>query len=151
MLLSFKYHQRPYLRHQLADHMISFIQSYNLDINQFDSIVPIPLFSSKLRERGYNQAQLLAQIIAQKYKINLSGDNLIRVKNTSSQSSLSQKERWTNIHGAFRIKYSYAFRGKALLLIDDLMTTGSTASEAAGVLKSCKASKVGILTLAITL
>ena len=131
--------------------MINLIETYRFDINQFDEIVPIPLFSSRLRERGYNQSQLLAEEIGRKYKINLSLKNLTRVRATEHQTLLSEKERWTNICGAFRIKNPAGFSGKNILIIDDLLTTGATASEAARTLKDAGVKTVGILTLAITL
>jgi len=130
--------------------MIDFVRAYRLDIEQFDIIVAVPLFPSRLRERGYNQSRLLAELIAKEYGVNLSINNLIRTRNTEHQTFLGEKERWTNIHGAFRIKHSDRFSGKNILIIDDLLTTGATASEAAGALKNAGAETVGVLTLAIT-
>jgi competence protein ComFC len=146
----FKYNQKTYLRKPFAQFMMAFVQTYHLDIEQFDIIVPVPLFPSRLRERGYNQSRLLAEPIAQKYHIDLSLKNLVRVRNTRHQTLLSEKERWTNIHGAFRIKHSAEFSGKNILIVDDLLTTGATASEAARTLKGAGAETVGVLTLAIT-
>ena len=138
------------MRTSFARFIINFIQKYRLDIEQFDIIVPIPLFPSRLRERGYNQSQLLAEQIARNYHINLSLNNLVRTRNTEHQTFLSEKERWTNINGAFTIKNSTKFSGKNVLIIDDLLTTGATACEAAGTLKDAGAQTVGVLTLAIT-
>ena len=118
-------------------------------IKQGSILNPIPLFSSRLRERGYNQSQLLGQIIAKKFHLNLSTNDLVRIRNTKTQALLSQKERWTNIHGAFRIKRHAKLSGKNILIIDDLLTTGATSSEAARVLKDSGAKIVGVLTLAI--
>jgi predicted amidophosphoribosyltransferase len=92
----------------------------------------------------------LADVIARRYRIDLSIGNLIRVRNTEHQTLLSEKERWTNICGAFRIKNSAEFFGKNILIVDDLLTTGATASEAARTTKNAGAKTVGILTLAIT-
>jgi len=130
--------------------MIDFIGRYRFDIKQFDLIVPIPLFSSRLRERGYNQSYLLAEEISGRYRIGLSCAHLVRARNTEHQTLLSEKERWTNIRKAFRIKRSAELRGKNILIIDDLLTTGATASEAADTLKESGAGTIGILTLAIT-
>ena len=131
--------------------MASFIQIYRLDIAQFDIIVPVPLHPSRLRERGYNQAQLLAEQIIQNYSISLSINNLVRIRNTEHQTVLSKKERWTNIDGAFIVKRPARFFGKNILIIDDLLTTGATACEAAGTLKDVGSKTVGVLTLAITI
>lgn len=131
--------------------MTEFVRKHYLDIKQFDIITPIPLFPSRLRERGYNQSQLLAEQIAREHQITLSLRNLVRIRNTEHQTLLSKKERWTNIHGAFRIRNPIRFSGKNILIIDDLLTTGATASEAARALKSAGAKTVGVLTLAITI
>ena len=150
MIYQFKYNQKTYLCKPFSRFMENFIQIYRLDITQFDIITPIPLFSSRFRERGYNQSQLLAEQIAWKYHIDLSLKNLIRIRNTAHQTFLTEKERWTNIRGAFRIVNSAEFSGKNILIIDDLLTTGATVSDAAGVLKDAGAQTVGVLVLAAT-
>ena len=126
-----------------------FIQKYFLDINQFDMISPIPLSFARKRERGFNQSQFLAESLANSFNINLHLNNLVRARNTKSQTSLPQKERWTNIHEAFRIKHPAQCLGKSILLIDDLLTTGATASEAARTFKEAGAKTVGVFRLAI--
>jgi len=150
MIYQFKYNQKTYLCKPFARLITNFIQIYHLDITQFDIIIPIPLFSSRLRERGYNQSQLLAEQIAGKFRIDLSLKNLVRTRNTEHQTFLTEKERWTNIGGAFKIVNSAKFSGKNILIIDDLLTTGATVSEAAATLKDSGAKTVGVLTLAIT-
>jgi len=72
------------------------------------------------------------------------------VRNTEHQTFLTEKERWTNIEGAFKIVNSARFFGKNILIVDDLLTTGATVSEAAATLKNAGAQTVGVLTLAIT-
>jgi predicted amidophosphoribosyltransferase len=76
--------------------------------------------------------------------------NLIRVRHTPQQAFLTQIERWTNIQEAFKIKSPREFAGKSVLLVDDLLTTGATVSEAARVLKEADAKTIGVLSLAIT-
>ena len=149
LLHQFKYNQKTQLRKQFSQCMITFIERYNLDIDQFDFLVPIPLFVSHLRERGYNQSELLSHAISTHFKIPIA-DNLKRCRKHISQTRLSQKERWTNVQGAFTIKRKSAIKNKNILLIDDLLTTGATTSEAARSLKNNGAKKVGVLTLAIT-
>jgi len=150
LIYQFKYNQKAYLSKSFAQYIANFVEIYHLDIKQFDIIVSVPLFPSRLRERGYNQSQLLAERIALKYHISHSSKNLVRTRNTKHQTFLTEKERWTNIGGAFRIINSADISGKNILIIDDLLTTGATASEAAGILKNAGAQTVGILTLAIT-
>ncbi len=151
LIHEFKYNQKTRLRHLFHQRIVDFIEHYHFDISQFDCLVPIPLSAARLRERGYNQALLLAQELSQSFKIPLSTNNLIRIRHTPTQTLLDEKQRWTNIKGAFRIKNSCEFKDKSILIIDDLLTTGATASEAARVLKECPTQKVGVLTVGITL
>ena len=145
----FKYGSRTALRHDFSQIILSFIKNYTLNLEAFDLIVPVPLSTTRLRERGYNQAELLASAIAGQLKIPLIANNLIRTRHTLNQARTHRKDRWTNLKGAFRIKKSFYFSGKSILIVDDLLTTGATASEAAYVLKQAGAGKVGVLTLAI--
>jgi len=150
LICRFKYGQRTYLRRAFAKWILQFIQLYNLDIGQFDIIVPIPLHLSRYRERGYNQSLLLAGPVAGHFGIDLDAHALIRTRPTSPQATLSEKERWTNIRGAFRIRNPSRYYGKNILIVDDLLTTGATASEAAHAFKRIGTGTVGVLTLAIT-
>jgi ComF family protein len=104
-----------------------------------------------MRERGYNQAQLLSQPIAARLGTDHITDNLIRMRPTQNQALLGKKDRWTNMRGAFKIKNVKPFSKKSVLLVDDLLTTGITASEAAYVLKEAGAARVGVFNLAIAL
>jgi len=146
----FKYGNKTALRHHFSHLIFSFMESYQINARQFDMIAPIPLHPARFRERGYNQSQILADSLARKFSLPVSLNNLIRTRNTRNQAHLGQKERWTNIKAAFRIKRPSEFQGKTVLIVDDLMTTGATASEASRVLKETGARKVGVLTLAIT-
>jgi len=129
--------------------MCQFIEKYSLDIEQFDQITAIPLYATRLREREFNQSEILAKMIGEKFNIPYYKNILKRQHHTISQTTLSQKERWTNLSEAFRIKNSSIVSNKNILIVDDLLTTGATASEAARILKENGAATVGILTLAI--
>ncbi|MCB9772662.1 MAG: ComF family protein [Candidatus Omnitrophica bacterium] len=120
-----------------------------MNFENCDLIVPIPLFPTRQRERGYNQSQLLAEIIADELNIPLESKNLLRIRHTPNQARLSQKERWTNIEAAFKMKHPNTFRHKNILLVDDLYTTGATVSQAARILKTGGANQVYVLTTAI--
>lgn len=149
LIYQFKYGQKTQLRTLFTRLMLEFINKYGLDIFQFDAIIPIPLAAARLRERGYNQSHLLAIGLAQEFQIPLANNLLVRWRYGANQTQLPQKERWTNIQGAFRIKPSNIITNKNILLIDDLLTTGATASEAATCLKNAGANRVGVFTLAI--
>ncbi len=150
LIHAFKYGQKTGLRHLFIDLMASFIRTYGLDIAQFDIIVPIPLSPTRLRERGYNQARLLGEGMAREFSLPLSVNHLIRRRHTQPQTLLDEKERWTNMEGAFTIEHSKILKQRNILIVDDLLTTGATASEAARTLKEAGAGTVGVLALAIT-
>lgn len=150
LLHQFKYNQKTQLRKPFTQCMISFIEQYHFDINQFDYLLAIPLFISHQRDRGYNQSALLADEISRHFNIPIT-KALKRNRNTQSQTQLSQKERFTNILEAFTIKHNSNIKNKNILIIDDLLTTGATTSEAARILKKNGAARVGVLTLAITI
>ncbi len=149
LLHQFKFHQKTYLRHALARRMLNFIESHNLDIGQFDAVIPIPLAPARLRERGYNQSLLLAERIACHFDKPLWHKTLLKGRMTPPQSGLGRKERFTNVRGAFRINPSKGFSGANILIIDDLLTTGATAAAAAHTVKTAGAGTVAVLTLAI--
>jgi len=109
----------------------------------------MPLSSTRQRERGFNQSLLLANKLSGHFHIPLSTNNLIRIRHTESQSLLNRKNRWTNIQGAFKINHPSIYQDQAVLLVDDLLTTGATASEASSLFKKAGAKTVGVLTLAI--
>lgn len=113
-------------------------------------LVPVPLHKSKLKKRGYNQAQLLSQGISKKFNIP-TVNILVRVKNTPSQVGLERKKRIENISGAFSIVPNPSADGSQypnIFLVDDVLTTGSTLLEAANVLKRNGAKKVWGIALA---
>lgn len=113
-----------------------------------DLVVPIPLHRKRFRERGFNQAELIADIVARYFRLKLVKNNLQRVKATKTQTTLSKKERIKNIKGAFQVKNKGEFQKKSLLLVDDVYTTGTTLKEAARVLKGVEAREIYLFTLA---
>lgn len=145
----FKYRNKPQLAGPLSQIMIQFMEDYNLALKGFDCLIPIPLYPSKLREREYNQSELLAKPIAAAFNLPLSIGNLERRRFTKPQSSLKAEERWNNVRGAFAVKNPDGFAKVKALIIDDLLTTGATCNEAARVLKESGAKSVYVLTLAI--
>jgi len=115
---------------------------------EFDKIIPVPISEGKLKSRGYNQAKLLADELANILKREVNSEALQKVKETSDQVGLSYLERKKNLKGSFKVADRYAVRNNNILLIDDVMTTGATASACAEVLKKAKANRVFVLTVA---
>jgi ComF family protein len=113
-----------------------------------DRIVPVPLHRKRLRERGFNQSQLLGAILAKRWSIPLSIHNLRRVRWTEPQVGLSASDRERNVRGAFAVADPGRFREKRLLLVDDVYTTGSTVKECARTLTRAGAAEVFVITVA---
>lgn len=110
-------------------------------------LVSIPLSDAKMRKRGYNQAEILAKELSK--KLSFPVQNLLqRVKETKTQVGLSNTERKLNIKNAFELNTTYLIQNTNAFLVDDVVTTGSTLSEAAKILKKAGAQKVFGLTLA---
>jgi ComF family protein len=100
------------------------------------AIVPVPLGANRLRERGYNQSELLARALAPHWGTTVWTDVLTRTRDTSSQTQLTPDERLTNVSGAFRAAVSgrIKLRGAHVVLIDDVVTTASTLNACAAAL-----------------
>ncbi len=121
------------------------------ELSRADGICAVPLHPARLRERGYNQAYLLAQEVAAVTEMPLL-DPLVRRKNTRSQTEMKDDAaRRRNVQDAFAIKPGVRFEGERLILVDDVMTTGSTISAAAGKLLEAGAGAVMGLVLAAAL
>jgi competence protein ComFC len=114
--------------------------------DHFDAVVPVPLHSSRLRKRGFNQAELLARGVAEKMKATVS-DTLEVVRSTRDQVELSAAQRRANVAGAYTA--TKPLRGK-ILLIDDVFTTGATLSACAGTMVRAGAEEVHALSLCRT-
>lgn len=114
-----------------------------------DLIVPIPMQKKKIRQRGFNQAELLGRYLAEKQKIPFSGHVLIKIHHTKSQKKLSEKERRKNLKQAFQVEQKIT--GMRILLVDDVFTTGSTIDAAAACLMQAGASEVFFLTVCIAM
>jgi len=120
----------------------------SLKDTKIDLIVPVPLHRIRLIRRGYNQAELLAQEISKLAGIPLASKILIRTRSTIKQSLLTPEKRKENVKNAFAVIYPEKIAGKRILLIDDIITTGSTANECARTLIAFGALDVIVFTLA---
>ncbi|MBP6707982.1 MAG: ComF family protein [Candidatus Accumulibacter sp.] len=111
-----------------------------------DLIIPLPLHSLRLRERGFNQALELARPVARAWRIPIDARSCRRTRHTAAQADLPWRERAKNVRGAFDC--SADFTGQRLLLIDDVMTTGASLNELARTLKLHGAAQVALLVVA---
>jgi len=113
-----------------------------------DLVLPVPLHDRKLRQRGFNQAVLLARLFFPKDRRRIRTDLLVREIDTEPQTSLSGQARRRNLKKAFALRKPEAVRGKRIVLVDDVFTTGTTVNECAKILKKGGALRVEVLTLA---
>lgn len=116
--------------------------------NGIDYVVPVPLHPKKLRIRGYNQAEAIAEGIAQGLGTNLSTTHLVRTEFTETQTRKSRAERVKNVAEAFAVANSEEIEGKHLLLVDDVVTTGATLEACAAKLLEVEGCRVSIAALA---
>lgn len=165
----FKYRRNIHIGEKLAGFTLEAFDKKFLP-KHFDYIIPVPLHKSRLRWREFNQSAFLAKKIGSRLNIPVVFDLLVRKRNTKSQTNLSVIQRMKNIGGAFGItqkrgsvlipkmfKHAFGFNedspevfleGKRILLVDDVLTTGITTNECAGVLKEANVESVGVVTIA---
>ena len=117
-------------------------------LNKSDLIVAVPMHWKRKLSRKYNQADVLAKILSKKTKIPYHSNILVRSQYTQKQENKSFKERNKNVKNAFKIKNKKLVKGKRILLIDDVFTTGATVSNCAKTLKKEGAKAVYVLTIA---
>ena len=146
----FKYRDRPQLALPLGRLLAAYAQDHAAELNglRFDALVPVPMHPARQRVRGYNQSARLARVLGDDLGLPLWTDALVRVHPTRPQVGLSGEVRRTNLRGAFAVKQAEMVTGKTLLLVDDVVTSGSSLHECALTLKAAGARSVSALTLA---
>lgn len=122
-LIPFKYNGALYKK-EFITHFIELPDSWT-----FDYLVPVPLHPKRMKKRGYNQSELIANELAARYGLKVRTDLIARIKDTPKQARLNMNERRKNVHAAF--KASKECKGLSLVLVDDVRTTGSTLRECA--------------------
>lgn len=112
-----------------------------------DGLIPLPLFPGKEKKRGYNQSVLLCEGIAESLNVPVWNDVIIRPEHTETQTKKGRIERWKNMEGKFFLINTEKIEGKHLLLVDDVVTTGSTLEACGNELLKAANSKLSIATL----
>lgn len=144
-----KYDSKAYIGEYLSEFLVD---EYLKDKFNADFVVPIPLNPKREKQRGYNQALMLCKAFSTELNMQVDSTNLIRVVDTPTQTALNKEERMHNLEHAFCIVDKKLFKGKNILLIDDVYTTGATMDEASKTLiKSGGANAVYCLSVAHTL
>jgi competence protein ComFC len=156
IIIQLKYRNQSFIAKSLAKILL---QKFYHEIIKYDIITPVPLHYSRLRQRKYNQAQLIAKHLNKmvenrgEEKQIIITDLLIRTKNTNSQIPLTRLDRQKNMIGAIKLneKYRQIISNKKILVVDDVITTGATINQSAKILKSNNAKEVVAITLAKTI
>lgn len=144
LILSFKYKENYLAAEILGEFLCQTIKENNI---KYDVILYVPLSKKSKKKRGFNQCQILANKVSEKYNIPIS-KSLVKIRETREQKILSKEDRKSNIADAFDIINANEILNKNVLLIDDVATTGVTGLECEKVLMRYGAKKVSILTVA---
>jgi ComF family protein len=149
-----KYHQVKSAAAFLGNLMMQSLTALELPASLL--VIPVPLWKGKRRTRGFNQAEDISRELLKNFhssrtaaaSIQLDTTSLVRRRETASQTGLTRHQRRANVRGAFAVVRSQAVQGKSVLLVDDVMTTGTTAAECARVLLRAGAKEVFVATVA---
>jgi ComF family protein len=146
----FKYRQVRSATPYLAQMLNQAITPLNLPSDLL--VIPVPLWPGKRRTRGFNQSEELARALVSSHRagtsIQLDTGSLVRKRETASQTGLTRQQRHANLRGAFAVMYPARVAGRTVLIVDDVMTTGTTAGECARVLLRAGAKEVFVATVA---
>jgi len=148
IILLFKYRHFGVLGKELA-RFANRVLSREKDLWwKVEVVLPVPLHRKRKRQRGFNQAQVIARELARLKGIEMDQEVLVKIKNIPPQTSLDADDRRKNVSGAYRVKNGERIKGKVVLLVDDVYTTGATIRECSRVLRKAGAKEVRALTLA---
>jgi competence protein ComFC len=143
----FKYGREFHLRRVLADFLVEAMQDARLQEHPADYLVPVPLHPTRFRERGFNQTEALAETLSERTRVPILRC-LVRRRYTNTQTRFDRLDRMQNLRNAFSLSKSRDVLGKHLVLLDDVLTTGSTLHECALVLRTAGAESVRAVTVA---
>ncbi len=142
-ILQFKY-EAEWAR---ADHLAPLIASTMEDLHDIDALVPVPLHPARLRQRGFNQSLILAKHVGQLVNLPVE-EPVVRSRRTQAQARLRGIDRAANVADAFAVPVAECVNGRAVVLIDDVVTTGSTLAACASALRAAGAASVSAVALA---
>jgi ComF family protein len=143
-VMRLKYGQKPHIASHLSGVLVSLLDG----VGEIDLVVPVPLHVRRLRRRGFNQSALLAAPVAASLGLPLETRAVLRVRDTDAQAGQSRAARCENIKGAFSVVRPSRLAGNRVLLVDDVVTTGTTAREIASVMLRAGAESIVVLAFA---
>lgn len=147
MLLDFKFNRHLWLREDFADWLEAAVR-VRFDPAAVDVVLPVPTTRFHRWDRGYNQCAYLASALARRLDRRCDAGVLARKGHPKRQSDLTEDERRENVRDTFRVRRPERVRGRTVLVLDDVLTTGATLSECAATLKAAGAARVWCVTLA---
>lgn len=142
-----KFEQLVPLGKWFADRLAKLVER-NGELLAADVVVPVPLHRDRLRERGYNQAELIARLLARRLRLPCRSVLLVRTRPRPDKLHLTREERWSSVRGAFAARPGSQVDNQRVLLIDDVMTTGAIVNACARALRDAGAKSVVSLTVA---
>jgi len=148
LLHQLKYHNKPEIGNILGRWYANQI-SETIGTHGIDMIVPVPLHEKKRKKRGYNQSDGFAKGLSEILEVDTNLDALIRTRQSATQTNKSKMERWENVEKIFEVTNALAVKGKHVLVVDDVITTGSTLASCANELLDNGAGSVSVATIAV--
>ena len=147
-IIDYKFNEKAYLYKTFGKITLNNEKIYSF-LKKYDIMLCVPMYISKKMQRGYNQSELIAKEIARTTGLKYINRNLVKIKNTKKQSTLTKNQREENVKNAFVVKNVDKIKNKKIILFDDIYTTGSTVNECSKVLKKAGAKEIVVLTLAV--
>lgn len=145
-----KFYERRWVIDPMVDELRAFIED-SMDTERYDLITPVPLHAIRLRDRGFNQSQLMVDELADLFPNATVTHDLKRIRPTRVQSRISDPlQREANVRGAFAVDQNVSFEGKRILVVDDVVTTGGTVAQCASALHRAGAEEVDVLAFALS-
>lgn len=141
-----KFHEQPRIAYDLArEAAYDFMQADFFD--GIDLIIPIPLHPRRLHERGYNQSEWIARALSEVTGIPVDTTHVLRIRNNPQQALQSAKDRQTNVEGVFAVNHPEELYRKHILIVDDLITTGSTIRACIKAMKPCRGAQFSVFAI----
>ena len=147
LIIQYKFNDKSYLYKTFCEFIVKNKKSFDF-IKSYDIIVPVPIHQKRMKQRGYNQSELIAKDLAKIAQIKCYTNILIKTKNNEPQSTLSGKLRKENTKNVYKLANFEKIYNKKVLIFDDVYTTGATISACIKQIDKASPSKIGVLTLA---
>ena len=147
-IIQYKFKNRAYLGKLFSEFFVKNEKMCGF-FEKYDIIIPVPMTDKKIKERGYNQTEVIAKIISKNIpNITIQKRVLIKYKDNKVQSKLNKEQRRQNVQNVYKLNNEEIIKDKNILILDDIYTTGATCNECARVLKQANPNKIGIITIA---